>query len=119
LILPPFRRRLVRAPGSGEQFDNHFDLDGDMAGELVDADSRAGVAAAVAEDLDQEFGGVVHGEWLVAEARGAGDEAEDLDDASRAVEAAGGGAPLVDRQLRADLALVGELAVALGPMPAV
>src|SRR5687768_1937847 len=103
----------------GVDLEDHLDFDGDVEGELEHADGGAGVAAAFAEEVDQQLGGAVDDLRLVVKAGGAVDEAEQLDDAADAVEIAesvldgsqgvehdelGGGAALLDIEVLAELA---------------
>src|ERR1700750_3210008 len=68
--------------------DNDLDLDRYSAGQRAHADRRAGVPAAVAENLDEEIGTAVDHFGVVFEIRGGVHHAEYLDDVLDPVEVA-------------------------------
>ena len=114
------------------EFEDGFDLDGDVAGEGAHADGAAGTDAGfVTEDLGEEFGAAVDDLGVLAEVGGGVDHAEEFDDLFDAVEGAelvaeggehgeaglaGGLAGVVEGEFGADLA--GDV-VAFGKVGAV
>ena len=70
------------------RFDDRLDFDGDAAWQGSDADRRAGVPAAFAENIGQEIRGAVHHEMRIGEIRDGVDEADHLYEAHDALEIA-------------------------------
>jgi hypothetical protein len=60
------------------QFDDEFDLHGNVEGELGDADGAPSVGSSLAEDLAQNVRRAVYHLGLAVEAGGGGDVARDL-----------------------------------------
>src|SRR5581483_115136 len=79
-------------PRSGDAWlanlGHELDLDSDVEGQLRQPDGGAGVAAGVAEHVDEEVRTAVDDRRGLVEARGAVDHTEDLHDPAHAVEAA-------------------------------
>ncbi len=71
------------------QLRDRLDLDGDVVGQAAHADGRAGVAAAVAQDFDQQVRTTVDHARVMLEFGHAVDHAEDLHHAGDIVEPAG------------------------------
>src|SRR5262250_2241928 len=95
--------------------EDHFDLDGDAAGQFGHPHRRARVPTLLAEDLDHEIGEAVDDLGLLAEALGRVDHAQHLDDALDLVETAQRGARRaeeIDADLARDLVAIfrGEIA---------
>jgi len=67
---------------------DHFHLDGDVHGQLRHANGAPSVHALLTEQVQQQARSTVHDHMLLVEARGAIDEAQELDDATDTIEVA-------------------------------